>query len=413
MVRRLLTLLLTCAVLPAATAADALARATPRIVGGHTATSTEVPWQVAIVDDTHFSGPEQFCGGTVLDATHVLTAAHCLDDPAQFSADRVYAGTTSLLTPVQDVAVVSSVRHPGYDAAKGLNDAAVLTLATPLTLDGTTTKAVELASVTPDTGTAVTVSGWGDFTGNGVYPTDLRAVTVHVVSDSTCASAYGPTIVPQRHLCAGEPVDGTDSCQGDSGGPLVLAGTNTLVGIVSFGNGCGLAAYPGVYAEVANPSIRAFITGALGATAPLTQDLADVVPEQPRPETPKAEEPAPAQPPAFRPLEDRSAPTVTLLSRACTKTACTLHLGALDAGGVAAVSASVRATYTTTCRKGRKRRSCKKTTTARTVVARDSGRGLFVLKVSKLPRKATVRFDVSATDRTGNRAALTVRKATR
>lgn len=51
-------------------------------------------------------------------------------------------------------------------------------------------------------------------------------------------------------LCAGLLQGGKDACQGDSGGPLVAE--NQLVGIVSFGVGCGRPNYPGVYANVYN-----------------------------------------------------------------------------------------------------------------------------------------------------------------
>lgn len=57
-----------------------------------------------------------------------------------------------------------------------------------------------------------------------------------------------------RIICVGRNVPGKDSCQRDSGGPLVAKFDNVikLVGIVSWGNGCAQAAYPGVYTRVAS-----------------------------------------------------------------------------------------------------------------------------------------------------------------
>jgi len=54
--------------------------------------------------------------------------------------------------------------------------------------------------------------------------------------------------VDDSMLCAAQPDGGMDSCQGDSGGPLVVGGK--LAGIVSWGYGCALTGYPGVYANV-------------------------------------------------------------------------------------------------------------------------------------------------------------------
>lgn len=54
----------------------------------------------------------------------------------------------------------------------------------------------------------------------------------------------GPTMI-----CAGE--EGKDSCQGDSGGPMTCGegDMDPLCGIVSWGRGCALAGYPGVYTQ--------------------------------------------------------------------------------------------------------------------------------------------------------------------
>ncbi len=51
-------------------------------------------------------------------------------------------------------------------------------------------------------------------------------------------------------VCAGFPEGGVDTCQGDSGGPIVAGGK--LIGATSWGRGCALAGYPGVYSRVAS-----------------------------------------------------------------------------------------------------------------------------------------------------------------
>lgn len=62
-----------------------------------------------------------------------------------------------------------------------------------------------------------------------------------------CSDAYILETVDDTMICAGEA--GKDSCQGDSGGPLTCGGTHC--GVVSWGYGCAMAGYPGVYARTA------------------------------------------------------------------------------------------------------------------------------------------------------------------
>eukprot|EP00066_Takifugu_rubripes_P029434 XP_011618700.1 PREDICTED: mast cell tryptase-like [Takifugu rubripes] len=79
------------------------------------------------------------------------------------------------------------------------------------------------------------------------FPQTLQEVTVPVVSNADCSSAYSLT---SNMLCAGR--EGKDSCQGDSGGPLMTKSGSRWAqgGVVSFGRGCGLDGFPGVYSRV-------------------------------------------------------------------------------------------------------------------------------------------------------------------
>ena len=67
------------------------------------------------------------------------------------------------------------------------------------------------------------------------------------MSRASCRADYGTSAITDRMFCAGQ--GGKDSCQGDSGGPIVNS-AKTLIGLVSWGNGCADPNYPGVYTRV-------------------------------------------------------------------------------------------------------------------------------------------------------------------
>ncbi|CAB9504561.1 Plasminogen (Fragment) [Seminavis robusta] len=80
---------------------------------------------------------------------------------------------------------------------------------------------------------------------------DLHENTVYAIDDADCGNYYQALgYFPNVMMCAGHPSGGADTCQGDSGGPMVDLNTNTLSGVTSWGQGCGLREYPGVYAQV-------------------------------------------------------------------------------------------------------------------------------------------------------------------
>lgn len=68
-----------------------------------------------------------------------------------------------------------------------------------------------------------------------------------IVSRADCSTSYGG-VIRESMVCAG--VVDKDSCNGDSGGPLFDGSTGTLIGIVSWGQGCAQEGFPGVYSRV-------------------------------------------------------------------------------------------------------------------------------------------------------------------
>lgn len=76
---------------------------------------------------------------------------------------------------------------------------------------------------------------------------NLQSTNVPLITNKVCKIVYGNRITDDM-VCAGIPAGGRDACQGDTGGPLAVNGV--LVGVISWGNGCGRPNRPGVYARV-------------------------------------------------------------------------------------------------------------------------------------------------------------------
>jgi secreted trypsin-like serine protease len=252
--------------LAAAAAAIPLVSATPVaadsiVVGGFPVDVSQSSWTVALSSRDRFGGTRagQFCGGAAVGPSTVLTAAHCLGEdvlggpPAGVRDLKVIAGRTDLLSDQgQEISVREAWVNPGYDGVSHSGDFAVLTLAAPLQASFITM--APTGDPAYETGAEAVVYGWGDATGRGDYVRGLRGARVHVLPDALCERAYPGGLdgmyLAGSMLCAGEDEGGRDACQGDSGGPLVARGK--LIGLVSWGSGCGRAGSPGVYTRVSD-----------------------------------------------------------------------------------------------------------------------------------------------------------------
>ena len=227
----------------------------PNIVGGNTAADGEFPFLVRLY--VTISGATYLCGGSLLSDTWVITAAHCLEG-ASASGISIRAGSNQKSSGGEVISATHLFVHPDYDNSTLDNDIALIELSAAVSAPNTGTISrltTNEASAMPE-GSTVWVAGWGTTSFQGSGTENLLKVSVDVSYRDTCAtnSDYFDYELTNNMLCAGVPGGGQDACQGDSGGPLFrFSGNKTwLAGIVSWGQGCALADYPGVYTRVAN-----------------------------------------------------------------------------------------------------------------------------------------------------------------
>ncbi|CAF0740169.1 unnamed protein product [Rotaria sordida] len=218
-----------------------------RIVGGQDAVPHSWPWLVSLQ-----RYGSHFCGGTLIDNRHVLTAAHCLQDRSMFNSGlTVVAGlhtrSRSNEPQVQRKQVANIVNHPEYNDATNENDIAIIRLASPVQLNSYVNIAC-LPGKDPVLNNNVMIAGWGTTSFGGSSPDKLRQANIIIMD--LCKQVY--RYDNNKQLCAGNHQYSKDSCQGDSGGPLMyeVDGKWVVSGVVSYGDECAKIYRPGVYARV-------------------------------------------------------------------------------------------------------------------------------------------------------------------
>ncbi|MEM8858852.1 MAG: trypsin-like serine protease [Chloroflexota bacterium] len=227
----------------------------PDIVGGNEADPGEWPWQVLL-------NPGGLCGGSLIDEEWVLTAAHCVvnsqgqvTSPGNVTLALGVHDRDQFTSDIQAFNVTQVIPHPNYNPSTFDSDVALLKLDGSATIVPGVVETVRLNTETNLAGgTLATVTGWGALSQGGNTSQILQEVSVPIVTNQVCNASYSGGITDNM-ICAGFQEGGKDACQGDSGGPFVISdgqGGWVQAGVVSWGNGCALPNFYGVYADVAN-----------------------------------------------------------------------------------------------------------------------------------------------------------------
>ncbi|KAM8834542.1 enteropeptidase [Synchiropus picturatus] len=221
-----------------------------RVVGGVNAVKGAWPWAVSL----HWKG-RHVCGASLIDNEWLLTAAHCVYGKnlhPQLWTAKLGLHSQLALSDAQTRDIDHIVINRQYNRLTKQADAAMMHLKTPANF----TELVQPVCLPEDgedfpAGQECFIAGWGRDS-DGSPANILQEAMVPLVAQDQCQRQLPEYNITSMMMCAGYPEGGVDSCQGDSGGPLMMVvdGHWSLIGVTSFGKGCGLPGKPGVYARV-------------------------------------------------------------------------------------------------------------------------------------------------------------------
>ncbi|XP_075385713.1 vitamin K-dependent protein C isoform X2 [Tenrec ecaudatus] len=225
----------------------------PRLINGQLTRWGESPWQGILLD----AKKKLACGAVLIHRSWVLTAAHCVEEAKKLTVRLGEYDLRRWENWEVDLDIQKIIIHPNYTRRTSDNDIALLRLDKPVMLS----QAI-VPICLPDSGLSereltqvgqeMVVTGWGfrsETKRNRTFI--LNFIKIPMVPRNECIEAMN-NVVTENMLCAGILGDSRDACEGDSGGPMVTSfhGTWFLVGLVSWGEGCGRLNNYGIYTKV-------------------------------------------------------------------------------------------------------------------------------------------------------------------
>ncbi|XP_073881227.1 serine protease 57 isoform X2 [Macaca fascicularis] len=221
-----------------------------QIIGGHEVTPHSRPYMASV----RFGG-QHHCGGFLLRARWVVSAAHCFSH-RDLRTGLVVLGAHALRTaePTQQVFGISAItNHPDFHPVTHVNDICLLRLNSSAVLG----PAVGLLRLPgrrarpPTAGTRCRVAGWGFVSDFEDLPPGLMEAEVRVLDLDVCNSSWKGHLSRTMLCTRSGDRHRRGFCSADSGGPLVCR--NRAHGLVSFsGLWCGDPKTPDVYTQVSS-----------------------------------------------------------------------------------------------------------------------------------------------------------------
>ncbi|XP_068745607.1 MAM and LDL-receptor class A domain-containing protein 1-like isoform X1 [Montipora capricornis] len=215
-----------------------------RVIGGEDAIPGAWPWQIALLRYGRF-----ICGGSLISANWVVTAAHCVSGDQDASSYQVVVGDHNRNInegTEQKIAARRIFGHPSYNRPSRFNnDIALIQLMSSVSLSKRVNP-ICLPNNDSDilTGSKCFITGWGKIEHPGSSHHTLQQAMMPPIDQAECrrkiqATGGIVTLTPQM-LCAGVKNTILSGCHGDSGGPYVCLNadqkTYTLHGAVSWGS---------------------------------------------------------------------------------------------------------------------------------------------------------------------------------